>query len=29
MYLYRIQLSIMSQLLSKWSGASSITIYAA
>lgn len=27
--LYRIQLSIMSQLLSQWSGASSITIYAA
>lgn len=26
--LYRIQLSIMSQLLSQWSGASSITIYA-
>lgn len=27
--LYRIQLSVMSQLLSQWSGASSITIYAA
>ena len=27
--LYRMQLSIMSQLLSQWSGASSITIYAA
>ncbi|KAF2259332.1 general substrate transporter [Lojkania enalia] len=26
--IYRIQLSIMSQLLSQWSGASSITIYA-
>lgn len=26
--LYRLQLSIMSQLLSQWSGASSITIYA-
>jgi hypothetical protein len=26
--LYRVQLSIMSQLLSQWSGASSITIYA-
>ncbi|KAL1590960.1 hypothetical protein WHR41_00390 [Cladosporium halotolerans] len=27
--LYRMQLSVMSQLLSQWSGASSITIYAA
>lgn len=27
--LYRVQLSIMSQLLSQWSGANSITIYAA
>lgn len=26
--LYRIQLSVMSQLLSQWSGANSITIYA-
>ena len=26
--LYRIQLSIMSQLLAQWSGANSITIYA-
>jgi hypothetical protein len=27
--LYRLQLSVMSQLLSQWSGASSITVYAA